>query len=58
MHPSLLSEEFKQAVALRFEPGELIDFLQISMTEIIDLFEWEIHDRYVDVLKELRNEFD
>lgn len=47
------SEEFKELLTRRFEPGELIDFLELSVDQIIDAFECEMNAQMDRLLEEL-----
>lgn len=42
-------EELHKAILDRLEPWELVEFLQIPMTEIIDAFEELIEDKITDL---------
>ena len=42
-------EELHKAILDRLEPWELVEFLQIPMTEIIDAFEELIEEKVTDL---------
>lgn len=46
-----LDEDIKKAIIDRLEGWELIDFLQISIDEVVDIFEEDIIDNIEDVLE-------
>lgn len=45
-----IDRETKKAIADRLTGWEIVDFLQISADEIIEVFEQEIEDNLIDVL--------
>lgn len=45
-----MDDELKKAICDRLEGWELVDFLQVSIEEILDAFEDKVEDSLDDVL--------
>ena len=53
-----MDNELKERIRQHFTKGELVEFLPISLSDLIDLCEDSIMDNYSDVVDEIWFEFD
>jgi len=53
MNLTPLSKELRRDIGRRFEPGELVDFLGLSVGDIIECFEEEILEQQDRLEEEL-----
>lgn len=53
-----MTEELRERLRQHFTKGELVEFLPLTMTDLIEKLDDEIMDNYADIVSELCFEFE